>query len=233
MNKLEYIYVNEHLISPSLTCPICLDILEDPHTHILCDSAFCRSCLLKLPEPVCPICRWNWNDTLFIEYNRYLPKSSRLIRNMLDELQVQCVQCHTIRRRGQFEHDCQPIINPLPDNTNLWKNIQLVLSAFVIFLFILFIYSYRNFIFEPAIDRRKDLISGIGINIDKYLFEKIYYLIVTIIEYSIPVFIFNLFLWFSILFYGDRFTTKTTKQVFKKILEISIIINLITYSIYY
>ncbi len=230
MNKFEYIYVNEHLISSSLICPICLDILEDPHTHVSCDSAFCHSCLLKLSEPICPICRWHWNDISPIEYNRYLPKSSRLIRNMLDELQVQCLQCHTIRRRGQFEHDCQPIESPSPKK---WENFQMILSSLVIFLVLFFAYYYRSFVFESAVDRHNELINEIATDIDKYLFDKIYYLIVTIIEYSIPFVLLNLVLWFSILIYGDRFTSKTTSQILKKILETSIIINLITYSIYY
>ncbi|CAF4243818.1 unnamed protein product, partial [Rotaria magnacalcarata] len=98
MSKTEYTYVNEHLISPSLTCPICLNILEDPYTHTLCDSAFCRSCLEQLVEANCPICRSYFDNILPIDYNRQLPKSSRLIRNMLDELLVKCAQCHTIRR---------------------------------------------------------------------------------------------------------------------------------------
>jgi len=233
MNKTKYIYVNEHLISSSLICPICLDILKDPHTHVSCDSAFCRSCLLQLTEPICPVCRCNWDDILPIGYNRYLPKTSRLIRNMLDELMVECVQCHTIRRRGQFEHECRPMKNFLSIKTKKWDAFQMILSVLIIVLFILFIYFNRNFVFEKAIDRHNELITDIGIDIDKYLFEKIYYLIIKIIEYSLVIFLFNLFLWFSILFYGDKFTSKSTSRILKKFLEISIIINLITYSIYY
>jgi hypothetical protein len=233
MNKLEYIYVNEHSISSSLICPICLDILEDPHTHILCDSAFCRSCLLKLCEPICPICRWYLDDISPIENNSFLPKSSRLIRNMLDELYVQCLQCHTICRRGQSDHDCQPIKSLSSIKPKTWECCHMILSFIVLFLFILFIYTYRNFVFEKGVDRHNELINGIGIDIDKYLFNKIYYLIVKIIEYSMPVIIFNLCLWFNIFIYGDRFISKTTSQIVKKFLEISIIINLITHSIYY
>jgi len=232
MNKTEYIYVNERSISSSLICPICLDILKDPHTHISCDSAFCRSCLLQLTEPICPICRWHWDDILPIEYNEYLPKASRLIRNMLDELLVECVQCHTIRHRGEFEHECPTIKNSLSIKSKKWDDFQLVLSISIMLLFILFIYSNRNFVFEKGVDRQNELINGIGIDIDKYLFDKIYYLIVKIIEYSLGIFLLNLFLWFSILYYGDRFTSKSTSQILKKFLEISIIINLITYSIH-
>jgi hypothetical protein len=235
MNQIEYIYANEHLISSSLICPICLDVLKDPHTHVTCDSAFCRSCLLQLSEPICPICRWHWDDILPIEYNKYLPKSTRLIRNMLDELMVECLQCHTIRRRGQFEHQCQPMNSKtsILIKTKKSENLTMILSVFVLILSVLFIYSFRNFIFERAVNRQTELITGSGIDIDQYLFEKIYYLIVKIIEYSLGVFLFNLSLWFSILFYGDRVTSKSTSQILRKFLEISIIINLITYSIYY
>jgi hypothetical protein len=235
MNQIQYIYANEHLISSSLICPICLDVLKDPHTHVTCDSAFCRSCLLQLSEPICPICRWHWDDILPIEYNKYLPKSTRLIRNMLDELMVECLQCHTIRRRGQFEHQCQPMNSKtsILIKTKKSENLTMILSVFVLILSVLFIYSFRNFIFERAVNRQTELITGLGIDIDQYLFEKIYYLIVKIIEYSLGVFLFNLSLWFSILFYGDRVTSKSTSQILRKFLEISIIINLITYSIYY
>ncbi|UJR15627.1 hypothetical protein I4U23_002563 [Adineta vaga] len=235
MNKLNYTYVNEHSISTSLICPICLDILQDPHTHISCDSAFCRSCLLKLAEPICPICRWHWNDTIHIDYNIYLPKTNRLIRNMLDELQVECIDCKTIHQRGQFDHDCKPLMVSLPEKSNTWENFQMFSTTLMIFVCILLVYFYRDIVFEKAIDNhsQKKLLYRNGIDIDKYLFDKIYYSIVKIIEYSLVVFLCNLFLWFNILFYGDRFASKTTNQILKKILETSIIINLITYSIYY
>jgi hypothetical protein len=235
MNQIEYTYKNEHLISSSLICPICLDVLKDPHTHVTCDSAFCRLCLLQLAEPICPICRWHWDDILPIEYNKYLPKSTRLIRNMLDELMVECFRCHTLRRRGEFEHQCTPMNSKslVSIRTDKWENLPMILSVLILLVSVLLIYSFQNFVLETAVDRRDELITGLGIDIDQYLFEKIYYLIGKIIEYSLAVFLFNLSLWFSILFYGDRFTSKSTSRVLKKFLEVSIIINLITYSIYY
>ncbi|CAF0904144.1 unnamed protein product [Adineta ricciae] len=234
MNKLDYTYVNEQAISTSLICPICLDVLQEPHTHITCDSAFCRSCLLKLADPICPICRWHWNELVHIDYNMYLPKANRLIRNMLDELQVECTHCKTIRRRGQFEHDCQPMTISLPEKVNDWENVQMLFSMLMIFICISLLYSYRHVVFERTLDQHhRTLVYGNGIDIDSYLFEKIYYLIVKVIEYSVAVFLFNLFLWFSILFYGDRLTSRTTNQFLRQVLEVSIIVNLITYSIYY
>ncbi|CAF3163054.1 unnamed protein product [Rotaria socialis] len=233
MSKTEYTYVNEHLISPSLTCPICLNILEDPYTHTLCDSAFCRSCLEQLVDANCPICRSYFDNILPIDYNRQLPKSSRLIRNMLDELLVECAQCHTIRHRAEFEHDCQPMKNSSSTKTEQSHIVHLILSAFIVLLSILIIYYNRHFVFETAVDRRKELINDIAIDIDKFLFDKIYYLIAKIIEYSIPIFLLNLFLWFIVLFYGDRFTSKTASRLLAKFIEISTIVILIGYSVYY
>ncbi|CAF1213520.1 unnamed protein product [Adineta steineri] len=228
MNKTVYTYVDEHSISPSLICPICLDILEEPHTHIPCDSAFCRSCLLQLMEPLCPICRWTWNDSLPLDYNIHLPKTNRLIRNMLDDLQVQCIHCHTIRRRGQFEHECKLIRK---ESQEIFTNIRMIFSIIILIFFLILIYYYRNYVFEKGIDRHNELIKEIGYNLDYILLEKLYYLIIKIIEYSITIFIINICLWFSIIIYGDYFLTKTISRILKNIFEITIIINLIIYSI--
>jgi len=238
MNKTAYLYVDEHLISRSLTCPICLDILEEPHTHVTCDSAFCRSCLLQLAEPLCPICRWTWDESTPLQYNIFLPKSSRLIRNMLDDLLVQCIHCHTVRHRGQFEHECEPIGQPLiRKNIQIISkknsgNIRMILSSLVIFFFIFFIYYYRNDLFEKGIDRHNELIKEIAYNIDYILLEKIYYLMIKLAEYSMAVFLINICFWFSITVYGDRITTKINSRILQNFLEIIIIINLILYSFY-
>ena len=227
MAEREYRYVNEHSISSSLICPICLDILTDAHTHLRCDSAFCRSCLLQLTEPICPICRWPWDDTYPIEYNKTLPKANRLIRNMLDELLVECLQCHIIRRRGQFEHQCT-IERP---KSSLIKGEYF--SILIFLLSVLFVYSYRNILLESAVNRQMDLITNIGIDIDQYLFETISYLIVKFVEYSSIIFLVNFSLWLSLFVYGDRLTSKSTRGICQKFLETSIILNMIGYSIYY
>jgi hypothetical protein len=238
MNKTAYIHVDEHLISPSLICPICLDILEEPHTHIPCDSAFCRSCLLQLAEPLCPICRWTWDDSIPIQCNIYLPKANRLIRNMLDDLLVQCVHCHTVRRRGQFEHQCAPCRNRLSlQNVEITSReklgcLRMILSTLLIFLLILFTYFYRNNLFENAIDRHDEMINGMGINIDQFLLENFYYLSIKIVQYSMTVFIINVCFWVSITFFGDQFISKTNSRILKNFFEISIIINLIICSVY-
>ncbi len=75
-----YIYVNEDKISRSLICPICLDPLIDPQTHILCENSFCNRCIKKLKH--CPYCR-----TSIMESND-LKIASHGLRNILDEIQV-------------------------------------------------------------------------------------------------------------------------------------------------
>jgi len=228
--KMNYTYLNEKTISSSLICPICLDVLQDPHTHVSCDSAFCRSCLLQLTESICPICRWHWDDYIPIEYNKSLPKTNRLIRNMLDELAVQCLHCKTIRRRGQFEHDCQPIV----DKKIVSKKIdyaQMILLFLMFFFSSLILYLNHKFLFEPVDHQQKPVINNFGMDIDKYLFEKIYYLIVQSIEYSLVIFLFNFSLWLSIIIYGDRLGSKHLNKYLRKFLEFTIIINLIGYSI--
>lgn len=236
MNKTGYSYVDEHLISPSLICPICLEILQEPHTHVPCDSAFCRSCLIQLAEPLCPICRWTWDDNIPIQLNIYLPKANRLIRNMLDDLLVQCRNCSTVRRRGQFEHECYSNNGEILVRKSIRNdpsgNLRMIGSSLVIFFFLLAIYHYRHEVFEQGIDRRNELIHDLSWNIDDYLLEKIYSFILIIIEYSMLIFSMNICLWIGIMFYGDQLISKTMNRSMKNVLEILIIVNMITYSIY-
>ncbi|UJR27119.1 hypothetical protein I4U23_008418 [Adineta vaga] len=89
-----YTYINEDKISRSLICPICLDPLIDPQTHTMCENSFCNRCIRKLRQ--CPCCRAaiiNPND---------LKMTSHVIRNILDELEVQCNVCKQTINRGNF-----------------------------------------------------------------------------------------------------------------------------------
>ena len=230
MNQPAYRYVNESSISSSLICPICLDVLEEPHTHLTCDSAFCQACLLQLAKPVCPICRHYWGDFSSWQANQYLPKANRLIRNILDELLVECRQCQRVRRRGQFEHQCQPIEQ---SSSSPRATMFSIFSITIILLWIVLIYLGRECLFLTAIDRRKETVRDIASNIDQYLFKFALYLIDKLTTHVIPVLIFNLGFWFSIRVYGHRWASKTTKHTLQKSLEISIIISLIIYSIYH
>lgn len=237
MNISAYKYIDEHLISPSLICPICLDILEEPHIHAPCDSAFCRSCLLQLSDPLCPICRMTWNDSVPLQYNIDLPKANRLIRNMLDDLRVRCIHCGTILRRGQLEHECRPVQQQATKYSNEVSLIKLLsdmisnLSILGTVIFFILIYRYRMYLFEEAVDRRNELINNMAYNIDEFLLEKVFYLMNIITEYSMLVIMFNLCLWFYMMFYGERVISEANSRVLKAVLEISIIITLISYSL--
>ena len=240
MNKTAYVYVDEHLVSPSLICPICLEILEEPHTHISCDSAFCRSCLLQLAEPLCPICRWTWEESVSLSQNIYLPKASRLIRNMLDDLLVRCVRCHAVRRRGQFEHPCKPLMNCSSPSRDTWRmlgeafsNLRIVVSLLIVVASVMLTYRYRTYVFVKNNMRQTHIISGIGIDIDRYLLEALAYLLMNLLEHSMAVIMVNLWIWMALKYYGERLLSKSISQLLEDVAERSTILNLIIYSIYH
>ena len=240
MNEMAYVYVDEHLISPSLLCPICLDILQEPHTHITCDSAFCRSCLMQLAEPFCPICRWTWNGTVPLDYNIYLPKASRLIRNMLDDLRVKCAFCDTVRRRGQFEHQCEPMSEvltskslPKASSPAQEGRLRVILFGVVVVLWMLVAYYSRTNLFQAAAaDRPQSIIQDTATNIDRFLLGKFYDLIIHLLEYSMGAFVISMLIWLSIKFFGERYVSKSTSRLLENVFETSIIFHLILYSFY-
>ncbi len=89
-----FTYINEDKISRSLVCPICLDPLIDPQTHVLCENSFCNRCIRKLRQ--CPCCRAS------IINPHDLKITSHVLRNILDELEVQCNVCKKKLCRGNF-----------------------------------------------------------------------------------------------------------------------------------
>jgi len=89
-----FTYINEEKISRSLICPICLDPLLDPQTHVLCENSFCNRCIRKLKQ--CPCCRAS------ITNPHDLKITSHVLRNILDELEVQCNVCKHKLCRGHF-----------------------------------------------------------------------------------------------------------------------------------
>lgn len=153
---------------------------------------------------------------------------------MLDELPVQCVQCRGAYRRGQFEHECRPMKQPWP-REQPQTPVALTMIPWVasVLLLVVLACRYRERVFYPAIDRGDELITNVGIDIDRYLFASVSYLLARTIEYLIPVLLVNVVVWLCIEFYGDRLTSKAIAEIVKKFVEASIIINLITYSIYY
>ena len=239
MTDIAYVYVDEPAISSSLYCPICLDILQEPHTHIPCDSAFCRSCLLQLAEPFCPICRWTWNGNLPLEYNNYLPKANRLIRNMLDDLRVQCIYCHAIRRRGQFEHQCEPMTNDalilktLPKSESFdYGHLSRWLFLLLSILWIVLVYYNRENLFQPASPQHIPMIREVASNLDSYLLVKLFEFVTNLFSYSMIALLINTAIWFGLKCYGERYVSKTTSRLVENVFETSIILNLMICSIY-
>ncbi|CAF1567055.1 unnamed protein product [Rotaria sp. Silwood1] len=104
-----YIYINRNNISYSLICPICLDPLIDPQTHVLCENSFCNRCITKLRY--CPCCQ-----TTIIEFNDLIITGD-VIRNALDELQIQCNICKHVLRRSDFNLHIQNNCLQLPSMT--------------------------------------------------------------------------------------------------------------------
>lgn len=91
-----YIYVNEDRISRSLICPICLDPLLDPQTHNLCENSFCHRCITKLNH--CPFCRTSLTEPMDLKL------ANHNLRNLLNELIVQCNICKELLSRGDFHN---------------------------------------------------------------------------------------------------------------------------------
>ena len=239
MEEIAYVYVDEHAISSALYCPICLDILQEPHTHVPCDSAFCRSCLLQLAEPHCPICRWTWNETLPLEYNTYLPKANRLIRNMLDDLRVKCIYCHTIRRRGQFEHQCEPMnmdvtMKSLSAPASIQvKKFSRMIFALLCFLWISLVYHNRENLFQSAITNRTHTIHAVATNLDEHVLETLHDILMNLLNYSIIALLINIFSWLCVKFFGEHYMSKTTSRILENVFETSLILNLIICSFYH
>lgn len=232
MASSTYRYLHEHDISPSLFCPICLDVLQDPYIHLNCDSAFCQTCLLKLSKPVCPICRNYWGEFYPWQiHNRYLVKANRLIRNMLDELLVQCQQCQIVRRRGDFEHQCQlttkETISVHPRSSVWSERISIIGSNSVLIAFFALAIYYRRWIFVETFNRRPTMIIPKAKNLDQYLLDGILCLIRQWIGYVGPMLILTILLWFTLRCFEYR------SERANRCLEMAIIVQLITYSIYH
>ena len=67
-----------------MVCPICLDIVVEPHQLTCCGQHLCKGCGQDLVKSTCPLCR----DTSHqIVLDRYFE------RNILNRLQVRCEIC--------------------------------------------------------------------------------------------------------------------------------------------
>ena len=86
MGLSEHSFVSSGPIPPSLVCPICLDIFDDPVScgGRPCQCTFCRSCLLSALEQrsVCPL------DRHAICASDIMP--NLLAQSLIDQLEVFC-----------------------------------------------------------------------------------------------------------------------------------------------
>jgi len=89
-------------VDKNLICCICLDPVENARIHNLegCENIFCLSCIQMCDS--CPKCRKDITDSISLP--------TKIIRNMLNELMMQCNDCHTKMNRelfiNHFENEC-------------------------------------------------------------------------------------------------------------------------------
>eukprot|EP01087_Luapelamoeba_hula_P013156 TRINITY_DN374_c0_g1_i1.p1 TRINITY_DN374_c0_g1~~TRINITY_DN374_c0_g1_i1.p1 ORF type:complete len:421 (+),score=84.19 TRINITY_DN374_c0_g1_i1:139-1263(+) len=77
----------------SLLCPVCLDILEDPHRVNSCGHVFCHGCVRGLKA--CPL------DRKTIEPSAL--QQDRMVRSLIDELDVHCPhRKHQCKWTGEY-----------------------------------------------------------------------------------------------------------------------------------
>ncbi|XP_043465075.1 E3 ubiquitin-protein ligase NRDP1 [Leptopilina heterotoma] len=83
-------------VDEELVCPICSAVLEDPVQALVCEHAFCRSCIQEWisRQPICPLDRTPITGT-------QLRPAPRILRNLLARL---CINCDNLA------HGCQAII---------------------------------------------------------------------------------------------------------------------------
>lgn len=106
-------------VDDNLLCPICAIPLVEPVTTP-CDHTFCRGCLKRSckESSTCPV------DRETISLSR-CPPTSRLIKNQLDSLMVECPNaergCSLVLKRevvvSHVEHRCPFALVPCPDES--------------------------------------------------------------------------------------------------------------------
>jgi len=95
----EYEYMDETSIPGELICSICTSPFIDP-VQIQCEDTFCCQCIttwIQRGNSSCPLCRQTVSSN-------NIRSSTRLIRNMLNQLKVKCKLCKQITiERGNFD----------------------------------------------------------------------------------------------------------------------------------
>ncbi|KDN46225.1 hypothetical protein RSAG8_04452, partial [Rhizoctonia solani AG-8 WAC10335] len=105
-----YVYVDS--VNTNLVCCICRQPFADPTTATPCGHTFCRACITQALDvsSQCPI------DRGVLALSDLLP-APQLVRNMVDELIVQCPNAplgctHTSQRQLISSHTCN--YTPVP-----------------------------------------------------------------------------------------------------------------------
>jgi len=102
-----------HDIDDELKCLICKHPLRSPVSHTLCQYDFCQDCIEIWLEQnrTCPACEQNIeyeNESInLLEIFSFVPISTRIVLNRLDEILVQCVLCkqENIKRSNFEDHE--------------------------------------------------------------------------------------------------------------------------------
>lgn len=88
-----------------LKCCVCLEIVNDPVTHVKiqsfgnqCGQCFCRECLKQCSK--CPLCRQPLGDA----FNAHVVCVPKLIQKQIDSLDVKCLQCKLEFTLGTFSN---------------------------------------------------------------------------------------------------------------------------------
>ncbi|CAF3039641.1 unnamed protein product [Rotaria socialis] len=115
-------YVNEDQIDIELKCTICDEPFEAPMNCATCGNTYCKSCILKWLEKQasCPSCRQTGAA--------FQPVISRVVRNQLNRLLVQCALCkYTGIQRSNFNDHisgtCPKYIIKCSNNCG-WKGVR-------------------------------------------------------------------------------------------------------------
>lgn len=99
MSNIQYEYVDESSIDENFKCLICNEPFQHPVTTP-CDHSYCQICIERWLDEgysTCPTCRHpvSINNLKFV--------TTRLVLNVLDRLQVKCIECgQSGIQRGYF-----------------------------------------------------------------------------------------------------------------------------------
>ncbi|CAF1259585.1 unnamed protein product [Rotaria magnacalcarata] len=99
MSSIQYEYIDESSIDENYKCLICNEPFQHPVTTP-CDHSYCQECIehwLDEGYSTCPACRQPTS------INNLKPITTRLVLNILDRLQVKCLECGQCGiQRGNF-----------------------------------------------------------------------------------------------------------------------------------